>query len=458
MKASELMRDWPSRGPEREARVVQAIKDGHFLPIEWQAVEVSRMGHRGKFWIARDALMVGEPGDAVRVNVSPRTAQEVCDMLGASLPTTFILDEVVRQCGVTVEPRIQPPDTATRTMKGLSPYMDDTWAMVKHSDDVEKALAAATQPPRIISNVGKHWVLSNRISSSVGKAANYGWYTRSAPYRSASGFKMWQTLGTQHNDQHVDYSQCLQPVSLTMEADGTEMRLPEVAAHQDLWCLVSDEGPLKVLRIAGVKQASTEESAPVSSVNFPPDELGTVHEGLEDIVSLYLEAKNYTKVDRSKEIRYVVLHTAEIKETLTAAEALAKWCAGPNAPRASWHFATDADTVTQSVKEEYVAWHAPGANRTGIGIEMAGAARQSADEWHDEFSWRVLQRTARLVAYLCRRWNIPVQFIDASGLNYGVRGITTHAEVTKAFKKSTHTDPGKSFPMDEFLRLVREQS
>jgi hypothetical protein len=75
----------------------------------------------------------------------------------------------------------------------------------------------------------------------------------------------------------------------------------------------------------------------------------------------------------------------------------------------------------------------------------------------DEFSVEVLKRTARLVAYLCHRWGLPVNFVDAAGLRAGHAGVTTHAEVTKAFGKSTHTDPGKGFPMGRFLDMVRER-
>ena len=44
-----------------------------------------------------------------------------------------------------------------------------------------------------------------------------------------------------------------------------------------------------------------------------------------------------------------------------------------------------------------------------------------------------------------------MQFIDAEGLKAGKKGVTTHAEVSKAFKKSNHTDPGLGFPMDRIL-------
>ncbi len=707
MKATELLQGWPDRGSEREAAILQAVANGHCLPIEWRPVTVERHGHQARFWIAQDALRVGDEDDSVRVNVTAMTAQRLADRLGASLPTTLMLDEVARQYTVQAEPCIQPPGRDSRLKAGLSPHMDDLGAMVLHSHRVDKVVKALAKPPFVICNVGKHWVLSNRLTSKPNAAANYGWYSKSAPYLSASGMRMWQTLGTAHNTSHTDYSQIFQPVRNVVELDGVVLPLAEVLAHPEFWVALSDEGPLKVTRVPGVP---TDDSPPPSNVSqtFPPEELPTTPDLPEHLVSLYLEARNYTKADRSKEIRLIVLHTAEIAETLTSAEALARWCNGSGAPRASWHYClipstrvltsdlnwcpigdlqrgdtllgtqegnqgrasrslletkvtavgrrvtpcvrvdlsdgrfvvcsvdhkwlgmnskrkvfnwagsyhwvpaeglstgdalcapltpwddgtdyewgyvggvfdgegcwhtastaqiefsqkdlvvlhkmhkilskkgvefnvqsrangvnitlisglqstlrllalarperllvgekrylgrslrsrsydnkvfvegispvgpmevvsietdahtffaeglvshncVDADSITQSVKEEYVAWHAPGANRVGIGIEMCGRAAQTPEQWDDDFSRSVLRRTARLTAALCRRWNLPVQFVDAAALKYNVRGITTHAEVTKAFKQSTHTDPGKHFPMDEFLRLVREQ-
>lgn len=128
-----------------------------------------------------------------------------------------------------------------------------------------------------------------------------------------------------------------------------------------------------------------------------------------------------------------------------------------NNPRvASWHYAADANSITQSVREEDIAFHAPGANRNGIGIELSGRARQTAEEWQDAFSLAMLELAAGLVAQICDRWNIPMVFIPRGVLVLpDARGITTHAEVSRAFRKSDHWDPGPNFPMLWFLERVR---
>lgn len=107
------------------------------------------------------------------------------------------------------------------------------------------------------------------------------------------------------------------------------------------------------------------------------------------------------------------------------------------------------------MRDSDIAWHAPGANNNGIGIELATRASSTVLDWSNDYHHEMLGLAAQLVAYLCTKWNIPIAFVDAAGLVAGGRGITTHRCVTDAFKKGTHTDPGESFPMDSFLAGVR---
>lgn len=169
--------------------------------------------------------------------------------------------------------------------------------------------------------------------------------------------------------------------------------------------------------------------------------------------------RNYTPANRA-DISNLCIHTMEAREASTTAEAVARWGAGPNAPRASWHYAIDDENTILCVEEQSVAWCAPGLNRNGIHLEHAGYARQSLEEWLDPFSRRMLARSAKLAAAICARWSIPIRFIDAAGLNRGERGITTHREVSLGPGKgrTTHTDPGRNFPVDLYLSMIRNVS
>lgn len=174
----------------------------------------------------------------------------------------------------------------------------------------------------------------------------------------------------------------------------------------------------------------------------------------------FLQARHYRPADRSR-VAWVVLHSAEIGESLEGAEVLMRRCAEKRLNAAgkeivsSWHYAVDADSVTQSVLETHIAFHAPGANSLGIGIEMCGRARQTAEEWDDAFSRTMIARTAKLVSDICQRWGIPTEWVYEGNLVEGTPGVTTHAEVSKAFRKSTHTDPGPNFPSARFMSLVK---
>lgn len=175
----------------------------------------------------------------------------------------------------------------------------------------------------------------------------------------------------------------------------------------------------------------------------------------------FVQARNYTRVTTpARTVALVVLHTMEYPERPTGAEWCASYFAGTSAPRASAHYMVDNDTVVQGVRDEDVAWAAPGANHNGLQIEHAGYAAQGTADWADAYSSSMLALSARLVAKLCARHSLPVRFVDAEGIKAGRWGITTHAEVTKAFpvvngQRMTHWDPGPNFPMNTYIAAVK---
>ena len=168
----------------------------------------------------------------------------------------------------------------------------------------------------------------------------------------------------------------------------------------------------------------------------------------------FIEARNYTK-GRSGPVDLIVIHTMESPEKPDTAESVAKWFAGPTAPQASAHYCIDSNSIVQCVKDTDVAWHAPGANSNGIGLEHAGRAAQTAKDWSDPYSKAMLELSAGLTARLCKEHKIPVTWLRPADLLAGKRGITGHADVSRAFKRSDHTDPGTSFPIERYLALVK---
>ena len=173
-----------------------------------------------------------------------------------------------------------------------------------------------------------------------------------------------------------------------------------------------------------------------------------------DVVAYpFVESPNATETS-GRAIDLVVMHTMEIAERAGAAAICARWFAAP-VSKVSAHYCVDARTVIQCVREKDVAWHARGGNTHSLGVELAGFARQREQEWADDYSRSVLERAARLVAELCLRWRIPSRWLAADDLLAGRRGITGHSEVSRAYGKSDHWDPGPGFPVERFLDQVR---
>lgn len=177
---------------------------------------------------------------------------------------------------------------------------------------------------------------------------------------------------------------------------------------------------------------------------------------------LFKQAKHYRKAHRGpSDVTLVCIHSMEFPERVTGAE----WCVdfftdprGPNGPVvASAHYSVDSDSVAQSVLERDVAYHAGPVNEYSIGIEHAGYAGQTTEQWLDAYSTAMLDRSAKLVAEICHRYGIPVRRLTAENLKAGERlGICGHVDVTNGLQGGKgHTDPGRHFPWGWYLDRVQ---
>lgn len=170
----------------------------------------------------------------------------------------------------------------------------------------------------------------------------------------------------------------------------------------------------------------------------------------------FLQARWYHK-GRITPVEVIVIHDMEAPETDKTAEAVAANFHVTDR-KASTHYNIDNNSIVGSVRLEDTAWAAPGANSNGIQLEHAGYASQRLVDWMDGYSLAELKLSAQLTAALCSKFILPMEFVDAKGLVARRKGITTHWEVTKAFKQSDHTDPGLYFPMDLYIAMVRGEA
>ena len=161
----------------------------------------------------------------------------------------------------------------------------------------------------------------------------------------------------------------------------------------------------------------------------------------------------------------VVIHSAVIQCARGMARALGHM--NQTSTTGSWHYAVDPFETIQCSWDSFVCW-ADGVNWRHIAIEMAdfpgpvpqGKTKQQIRNLKKSWRWAgknhrmMLHRTAYLTARLLLSEGLPLQYVGVAGLKAGKKGWTTHANVTDAFHKSTHWDPG-FWPRLRFAQLVR---
>lgn len=147
------------------------------------------------------------------------------------------------------------------------------------------------------------------------------------------------------------------------------------------------------------------------------------------------------------EVKWIVMHSEEA----STARSAARWFADPDS-NGSAHLCVDDKECYRTLPDDMIPWGAAGANTNGLHIEQAGFAAWKKWQWLKHR--RQLNRSAFKAARWCKRYRIPARFVKADDLRAGRAGITTHAEVSKAFG-GDHTDPGRGWPRRRFIRKVR---
>lgn len=149
-----------------------------------------------------------------------------------------------------------------------------------------------------------------------------------------------------------------------------------------------------------------------------------------------------------KELRWIIVHSTEG----STARGAASWFANP-ASRGSAHLCVDDNECYRTLSDSKIPWAAQGANTRGFHIEMAGFARWSAYVWGTKHR-RTINRAAYKAALRCKKYGIPARWRTATELRAGKKGISSHANCSKAFG-GDHWDPGPGFPRRLFMRRVR---
>lgn len=154
---------------------------------------------------------------------------------------------------------------------------------------------------------------------------------------------------------------------------------------------------------------------------------------------------------RLGDVDLAVIHTAEV--TVDRFQ-LARSMAHSDRP-VSCHSIVDHQGRLDVLPFTDTAYAAPGANADGDQLEICGLASWSRSTWLSTAHKGLVEQAARWTAERVKARRLPVALLDADDLKADRRGITTHAAVSAAFRRSSHTDPGKGFPLDVMLARVK---
>ena len=147
-----------------------------------------------------------------------------------------------------------------------------------------------------------------------------------------------------------------------------------------------------------------------------------------------------------------VIHTTESPDT--SLWGIVQYFKANGAPSA--HYVIDAlpvrpDSefvqVVRCVPEKEKAWTALSANAVTVNYELIGRASRTRQDWLTKYKAQ-LRTAAALCAQDSLQYGFPVR--------HAVPGIVGHVDLSRYGFPQSHTDPGRGFPWDVFLDMVKE--
>lgn len=215
----------------REARIYDEIARGNVpswmrgLRSVHMITELGGNDHELIFWVTPDYLSIGSNQDYLMVPLSPRTAQRVADLVGASLPTTRMVDAVWMAAERRLSPQRLAPQDSIESVRSVRYYE-------RHTSLISaQRMLKGVPPDAFVAGHKKDVVLSPEVETIPGRVAVYGMH---GPDGTPT-----QELSTVTEEGFVYYNHGVRLVDREIVVDGVTRDLADLLVDPDWTPLLS---------------------------------------------------------------------------------------------------------------------------------------------------------------------------------------------------------------------------
>jgi hypothetical protein len=234
---------------ERENWIYAQVVSGNvpnfqrtLVPITVSAT-INGTNHTATYYAAPDYLAIGTDADYFLEPTTPLLAQRLCNLLGCTLPTRKMVNQIWTNAAVKLNP--YPFNPTNYDIMSVEVFALSNDAIGSQRDEFTNsfplgALVSGDKKDVVISTM----IYSNLHSGVPAPVVIYGWlYTSGVPI---------QPLYNGHADTYMDYSHGIRLVQNAITVDGSPKTITNVLTNPNLAALLSDEGASEGTTSAGV--------------------------------------------------------------------------------------------------------------------------------------------------------------------------------------------------------------
>jgi len=191
---------------------------------------INGTNHTVSYYVTPDYLCIGADNDYFLEPMTPMLAQRVADMLGCTLPTRKMVNDIWAQAQVKLTPAPIPPSAAMITVPVFNQHNNTVWT--------QRAACLGAHPlGSLVAGDKKDVVISALLLTNFHRShlpvVIYGWQkTNGAPI---------QPLYNGHEQTYADYSHGIRLVQQAITVDGAPATVSGILTNPALAALLSDD-------------------------------------------------------------------------------------------------------------------------------------------------------------------------------------------------------------------------